>query len=195
MVIRGDFDTEPGWPTDVFSSRTRGMRRLLTEPGITAQMEGRAFRLSREFAIDATPLVLRVTSPIDFKIIFQQLTVDVGGIVMHAYRDSSVTEGGTYSTTEDTFGSNDASFVPSYTPQIVIESGGSITPTGPAAETIRVRTSGATAQQTTITGSTGDERLLGAGTYYLEFARMSGVTATTRGVYTLNYEEFPQSAQ
>lgn len=191
-MIRGPFGTEPWWPSDIFSSRKKGFRRLQTEDGDTAQNEGRVFRISRELSFSDTPFVIRFTSPIDFKIRFQSLSVDTGGIVMRAYRDG--TESGAW-TPVNVFGTNAASFVPSYTRQIAVDSGGAVTPVGPSAETLRVRTSGATAQKTTVSASGSGDRLLGAGTYYLVFSRLADVTGTVEGVYTLRYEEFPQSAQ
>lgn len=180
--------------SDLLTSRKPGIRRLQTEPGETGSLDGRVFRFPYKYSVaSAGELVIRVTSPIDFKLTFQNLSLDQGGIEFNAYRAGTPT--GTFDTPLPTFGSNGASVVESYVKQITFEtaSGGATFAPGanPSAEVIRLRTSNATAQKTTVSGAPGDSRTLGAGVYYLQFKPLSGVTETSTGVYTLRYEELP----
>src|SRR3546814_5208313 len=57
------------------------------------------WRLSNEFLdLDATPLVLRVTMPVNFIIHLQALSVDVGGVALRAYRTGQGAVGGSFDT-------------------------------------------------------------------------------------------------
>lgn len=156
----------------------------------TAFWEGKEFRASYEYAVAATPLVFRFDSPVPFILQFQSLTCDTGNIRFRAYRSTQGTEGGTFANVIPVY---QQSMLPESLPlasQVSLTTGGTFTPAvGQAAvETIRIRTSGATAQRTSVTGAIGDERGLAAGIYYLELGRIDG-TDTAEGVFDLKWEE------
>ena len=164
--------------------------RVRVDPGNTAFWEGREYRISYEYSVGGTPLVIRFESPIDFILQTQDLSIDEGNIRFRAYRSTQGSEGGTFDESIPIYGANIMNETPSVPTQISITTGGSFTPDAgqSATETIRVRTANATSQRTTVTGSLGDERGLSPGTYYLEFARIDG-TNTATGVFTLEWEE------
>lgn len=174
--------------------------RLRVDPGQTGLFARRMWRVSHEFTgLNTTPLVLKVVSPVNFMIHHQGLSVDAGGVALRAYRSTQGAEGGTFAATVPLISANFMSEEPEYVFQASITTGGSFTPSAPpvgtAVETLRVLTSGATAQQTTVGKDTTNERALAAGTYYLVFSRMAGVNGDCSGVYTLIIEERPNGSQ
>jgi hypothetical protein len=80
---------------------------------------------------------------------------------------------------------------PAYVFQATVSTGGTFTPSAPSVETIRVRTAGATAQQSTVGESSFGERGLLFDTYYLVVSKLTGVSGASSGVYTLIVEERP----
>lgn len=169
--------------------------RLRVDQGQTGFFARRMWRVSHEFVgLDATPVIFKVVLPVNFIIHHQELQVDTGGISMKAYRIGQGTEGGTYNTVIPLYSVNFMDERPQYTFQGSITTGGTFTPTAPAVETIRVRTSGATAQQVSVGGTAFGERGLLYSTYYLQFAKLDGVTGASSGVYTLIVEERPNGS-
>lgn len=156
-------------------------------------LDGREFRVSHRLSVAAaTPVVLKFVSPVDFDLLFQNLSCDVEGLEFKAYRSAQGVEGGTFSTVVPIYGTNIQSTVKPYTRQVTITTGGTFTPNGgeAAVETIRLRTSGATAQHTTVGSRVDGERGLAANTYYLVFTNLTG-TGTAEGVYNLIFQENP----
>lgn len=167
-------------------------RRLRVDSGQTGFFARRQWRLSFEFIdIDATPAVLRVTMPINFIIHLQALSVDAGGVALRAYRTGQGTPGGSFATPVPMYSVNFMDEMEAYVFQGDVDTGGTFTPSAPAVETIRVRTSGATAQQTTVSAAQTGERGLAADTYYLVISKLTGVSGGSSGVYTLIVEERP----
>ena len=156
----------------------------------TAFWEGREYRISHEFLIDETPLVLRFTAPGDFMLQKQELEVDGGGIRMRAYRDSQGTEGGTFDTPVGVYKVNFMSDAPVVAHSVDLDTGGTFTPDvgQPAVETIRVVSPTQSNRMTTVSGSVGDARGLAAGVYYLVFDRINGNSGVP-GVFSLTWEE------
>lgn len=153
------------FPDSVLTSNSGNTARLKVAVGQTGFWEGREFRISEELSIpSATPKVFKFVSPVDFILTFQNLTSDSQGIKFEAFRDNQGTEGGTF------------------TPDAL--------PDGKPVEVMRVKTSGSTAQKTTIGGSISGERGLAAGTYYLKFSNLPA-SGTADGVYTLVWQEQP----
>jgi hypothetical protein len=185
-------------PTDDLITDSYGANpRIKVDQGQTGLFARRVWRVSYEFtALADTPIVFKVSVPVNFMIQYQALEVDQGGIVMRAYRSTQGTEGGTFATPVPIYSANFMDEVPLYTFVTTINTGGTFTPTGgqTAVETIRIRTSGATAQQISVGGATFGERGLGAGNFYLVFSRMTGVTGDCKGVYTLVVEERPNGS-
>lgn len=169
---------------DIYTNDRKGTRRLKVSDGSSCFDEGRQFRISWEFTVSTTPKVIRFESPIPFILRKQSLAVDDGGVRWRAFRVA--TEGGNFDTAINTTPSNSIPPKP-YTQQASITTGGTISEMGPATETIRMRTSGSTAQRTSIGVSKSDFRKLDAGFYYLLFERLGNSDAT--GVFDLEWTE------
>lgn len=170
--------------------------RFRVDPGQTGFYARRMWRLSFEFTgLDATPIILRVTMPVNFIIHLQSLSVDVGGVSLRAYRTGQGTPGGSFATPVTMYSVNFMDEMPIYAFQGSVDTGGTFTPNAPAVETLRVRTSGATAQQTTVSASQTGERGLAADAYYLEIAKLAGVSGSSSGTYSLIIEERPNGSQ
>lgn len=188
-------------PLDILTDGGTGPNaRFRVDQGQTGLFARRVWRISHEFTgLNTTPLVLKVVVPVNFMLYYQGLSVDAGGVVLRAYRSTQGTEGGTFSTAIPLISANTMTEEPEYTFQAAVTTGGTFTPSAPpagtAVETLRVLTSGATAQQSTVGGEAVNERGLAAGTYYLVFSRMTGVSGDCAGVYTLIVEERPNGSQ
>ena len=173
-------------PSDLLTSPVEGARRVKTETGSTSFDLGKSFRLPYEYSVGATPVVLRFTSPVTFRLTEQLLTCDIANARLDAYRDG--TESGVW-TDVPAFSRNFAStFQDGYTRQVTIETGGAFVPDGPPVDILRVRTSGATAQRGTASFPLGSPRQLPAGTYYLVLSRIDG-NETAAGVYLIEWDE------
>lgn len=170
---------------------TEQTARLKVEDAPVCFAEGRQFRISYPFTITEAPVVVKVSSPIDFILRTQTLAVNAGGVEFNAFRDTQVTESTPFTDEVPVFANNFQSTALDYTRQIDILNGGTIT-VGEgevSVETIRVITSGATAQRTTVGGAVQGFRGLAAGDYYLVFSKIGEGNAA--GVYTLLFEERP----
>jgi hypothetical protein len=180
-------------PFDLLTDGGTGeSRRLRVDSGQTGFFSRHMWRISHEFTgLDATPLVFKVTVPVNFIIHHQQLAVDEGGVALRAYRTGQGTEGGTFSAPVLMYSVNFMDEKPAYVFQATVSTGGTFTPSAPSVETIRVRTAGATAQQSTVGESSFGERGLLFDTYYLVVSKLTGVSGASSGVYTLIVEERP----
>ncbi len=174
----------------IATRRNLDYSRMRVDVANTAFWEGKEFRISREFAVAGTPLVFRFNAPVPFILQLQSLSCDTGNIRFRAYRDVQGAEGGTFDISEPIYRNSLLPESQDLDPQVDIFTGGSFAPDvgQVAVETVRLRTSGATAQRTSVTGAIGDERGLSAGTYYLELGRIDG-TDTAEGVFDLKWEE------
>lgn len=175
----------------LLTSLSPGTGRLRVDVAETGFFEGREFRISEELSIAAgATLVYRFTSPVDFILQRESLSIDAGELVFRAYRENQGTAGGTWTTTPS-FPNNLMASAPAYTRQATIEKDGTFTPgVGESpAEVIRLRTASSTAQSSTIAGAAGDQRGLAAGTYYLVI--VNNGNATTTGTFDLRWEERP----
>jgi len=172
------------------------MPRIRVDVGQTGLFEGREFRLVRKISVTAgTPLVVRFTSAVDFILSEQELNTTVGDIEFYAWRDTQGTAGGTFSGVYTPIGKNISSAYRlyngvRYATQVAINYGGTFTPTNAEAyvDYDRAKTSGATAQQTSVSGGDDSARYLAAGTYYLVFTSLD---ATSVGRFALAWEERP----
>lgn len=180
------------FPDDLMTDENGPARRLRVDTAQTGFFARRMFRISYEFlTLAADPIVLKFVCPVNFIIHKQGLEVDQGGVAFRAYRSTQGTEGGTFSADVPIYSVNFMTEQPEYTFQTTIATGGTFTPSSAAVETIRARSSGATAQAFSVASDAVDERGLAAGTYYLTLNRMTGVTGDCKGVYTLAAEERP----
>ena len=184
---------KPNGALDILTSANKGTARLRVDVSQTGFWEGREFRVSVPLSIpSATPTVIKFVAPIDFILQSQGLTCDEQGILFQAYRSTQGAEGGSFSTAIPIYSNNFQSTAPTYAHQATISTGGSFTPNvgQQSVETIRLKTSGSTAQAVTVGGSVRGERGLAAGTYYLKFSNLTG-SGTSQGVYSLIFEERP----
>ncbi len=172
-------------------------RRMRVDNGQTGFFARRMWALSYEFStanpIAATPLVFRIDIPVNFVIHAHTLSVDQGGATLRTYAAAQGVEGGTFSITHTPVPENSMTEQAAYTFQSLIASGGTFTPNvGQVPLTpLRVRTAGATAQQSSVGGAAVSEKGRGAGRYFATIARMAGVTGDCTGVYNLVIEERP----
>lgn len=164
--------------------------RLEVDVGNTAFNEGKEFRFPREYTFSATPLVFKFVAPVDFVLQRQFLSCDSGNVRFRAYRAEQGAETGTFATPEEVVRNNSTQTAKDLDPLVTITSGGGFTPNEGEVpkEVLRIRSSGATAQKTSVSGAVGDERGLAAGTYYLMLQRIDG-NETATGVYEIKWEE------
>jgi len=172
-------------------------RRLRVDVGQTGFFGRRMWSLNYEFAstnpIAGTPLVFRFTIPTNFIIHAHTLTVDQGGLTLRTYTAAQGVAGGVFGTAHTPSSENSMTEAASYAFQSQIASGGTFTPSvGQAPLTpLRVRTAGATAQQSSVGGAAVSEKGRLAGTYYAVLARMTAVSGDCTGVYSIVIEERP----
>lgn len=171
--------------------------RLRVDVGQTGFFERRMWSLNYEFAstnpIAATPLVFRFILPTNFIIHAHGLTVDQGGVTLRTYTASQGTPGGTFGTPQSLLSENSMSEISPYAFQAQVASGGTFTPNAGQVPltSLRVRTAGATAQQSSVGGEAVSEKGRAAGTYYAVLQRMTGVSGDCTGVYSIVIEERP----
>lgn len=170
-------------------------QRLRVDNGQTGFFERRMWSLNYEFAsanpIAATPLVFRFTMPTNFIIHNHALSVDQGGMTLRTYSADQGVAGGVFSATHAPRSENTMTEQVDYVFQSSIASGGTFTPNinEEPITPLRVRTSGATAQQSSVGASAVSEKGRNPGTYYAILSRMTGVTGDCTGVYNIVIEE------
>lgn len=171
--------------------------RLQVDQAQTGLFEGREFRMVRKVSVVAgTPLVFRFTCAVDFILFEQTLNTSEGDLEYYAYRSTQGTAGGTFTafpigpiaknTSAEFRQYNGARYVS----QATVASGGTFTPTDAQqyVDYDRAKTSGATAQQISVSGGNDSERYLAAGTYYLI---LTSTTGTSVGRFAIVWEERP----
>jgi len=185
-------------PFDLLTDGGDGpVRRLRVDTGQTGFFGRRMWAINYEFAtanpIAATPLVFRVIIPVNFIIHAHTLTLDQGGATLRTYAAAQGVAGGTFASAHTPVSENSMTEQAAYTFQSQIASGGTFTPNGGQVPLtpLRVRTAGATAQQSSVGGEAVSEKGRAAGTYYAVIARMTGVSGDCTGVYNLVIEERP----
>jgi hypothetical protein len=179
-------------PNDLMTSTVETHRRVKVDQDDTSYSFGTQFRISFPLIISATPIVIKVVSPIDFELIEQSVETHQGGFAFEAFRDVQGAETGTFDAVVPAYKNNSQTTASEYTGQITLDTGGGFTPSAGQVpvETINVLSASANAQKSTsIVGANG-KRGLPAGTYYLRFTRI-GSSGDTLGVYALIYNENP----
>lgn len=183
-------------PHDLYTSNAEGFRRLRIDPGQTGFWEGREARTFFEFNIPAGQVqTFKFTSPIDFVLFEQTLSVDAGSVRFQAI--VGATEVATFGTALPVIGKNRMASrrSPYYDFQITINTHASPVALnsdvtgGTVVESFRVVAANATAQQQTVSGGAQSERGLAGGSYYLRLHNFGSGAAT--GTYTLFFEERP----
>lgn len=171
--------------------------RIRVDVGQTGFFARRMWALNYEFAsanpIASTPIVFRFILPTNFIIHAHGLTVDQGGVTLRTYAAVQGTPGGTFDAPQSLLSENSMSEISPYAFQAQVASGGTFTPNAGQVPltSLRVRTAGATAQQSSVGGEAVSEKGRAAGTYYAVLQRMTGVSGDCTGVYSIVIEERP----
>lgn len=181
-----------GLPIQVFTDdpgNQFGESRVQVDIAQTGFFTGHKFRAYFEFSIaTATSAWLQFVSPIEF-ILFEQTLVLEDGSVRFAANIGG-TPAGSFNTTIPVFGKNRMLTRPQpyYQSQVTIATGGTHSG-GTEVDIMKVVTSSATAQRTSVGESIFQQRGLPAGTYHLKFQNFGTGTAT--GIYSIFWEERP----
>lgn len=181
-------------PHDIMTSKKEGFRRVQVDVAQTGFFEGREFRLARK--INAA-ITYKFVSTVDFILYEQYFSVTTGAYEFDAWRESNVNE-------STPFTNNITPYVINknlsgeyrdysgdrYQSNVSIYTGGSITTIDADAyvDYIEMRTSGSTAQRSSINSSDNTQRYLPAGTYYLRFTTLD---TPIKGMYQIGWEERP----
>lgn len=186
-------------PNDVWTSTEEYFRRLRVDVAQTGLFEGREFRMVRKVSVTAgTPLIFRFTSAVDFILFEQSLNCSEGDLEYYVFRSTQGVAGGSWTPLPVTpIGKNISSTFREYgglryATQVALDSGGTFTPTNVEqyVDYDRAKTSGATAQQLSVSGGNDSVRLLAAGQYYLILTSLVG---TSVGRFNIAWEERPDS--
>lgn len=164
-------------------------QRLRVDVGETGFFEGRQARTFREFSIaTGTTLTLRFTVPINIILLVQGVELDDGSLRVTNWVGG--TPGGTFAETLPVVPKNTMSErpLPLYTPQVAVAAGGTIAG-ATALDIHRIVATTATAQQSTVGNLVGDDRGIGANTYYVTYQNIGAGTAT--GTLFFVWEERP----
>ena len=176
-----------GMAGDMLTSAREGFRRVRVDVAQTGFFEGREFRSFLEFSLAAgASQVIRFSSPVDFILFQQSLSVDAGSIRMSA--EINGTPAGAFSTALPVVGKNRMDYRPEpyYAAQATIATGGTYSG-GTTVEVVRVVAASASAHESTVGGSIADERGLPAGDYYIRLSNFGN--GTSAGVYNIFWEE------
>jgi len=147
--------------------------------------EGREFRTFFAFAgATSSVKVIKVVFPCDFVLHLQDFMLNDGELKFEAVVGGD--EAGSYNVALPKVGVNRTAErpLPLYESQASLTTGGTHT-NGTVVELVQLKTSSATAQDSTVGGSLHDLRALPAGTYYLRFTAV----AATKGIFALRWEE------
>lgn len=183
---------------DLLTDKGNGpTRRLRVDNGQTGFFGRRMWSLAHEFSsanpINTVPLVFRFVIPVNFIVHAHFLSVDQGGVTLRTYAAAQGVAGGAFSSSIAPTSENSMTEEEAYAFQATIDSGGTFTPnvSERPITPLRVRTSGATAQQSSVGQGAVSEKGRAAGTYYAVLARMAGVSGDCTGVYNSVVEERP----
>jgi len=174
-------------PKDIYTSSTENYRRIRVDTAQTSFFQGRQFRSYYDFGLTASEVrYFRFTSLTDFVLFDQSISVSGGSIRLSVWTGS--TPAGTW-TNIPVIGKNRMSSIPQppYISSVTFQTGGTFT-AGTEVEAIRLVSATATAQQSTVGASSGDERGLPASSFYI---KIEATSSTPTVVYSLFWEERP----
>jgi len=174
-------------PKDIYTSSTENYRRIRVDTAQTSFFQGRQFRSYYDFSLTASEIrYFRFTSLTDFVLFDQSISVSGGSIRLSVWTGS--TPAGTW-TNIPVIGKNRMSSIPQppYISSVTFQTGGTFT-AGTEVEAIRLVSATATAQQSTVGASSGDERGLPASSFYI---KIEATSSTPTVVYSLFWEERP----
>lgn len=174
-------------PKDFYTNTLENYRRIRVDTGQTSFFLGKQFRSYRDFTLSASEVrYFRFTSLADFVLFDQTLSVSGGSVRLSVW--TGATASGTW-TPIPVIGKNRMSSIPQppYVSQVTFETGGTFTG-GTEVEVIRLVSATATAQQSTVGASAGDERGLPASVFYI---KVEATNSTPVVLYSLFWEERP----
>ena len=163
-------------------------RRIRVDVGQTGFFAGREFRTFKELDIAASgSYIIKAVVPVDVILFGIKASIDAGHLRIGTYVTG--TEGGSFSETLPIFGRNNMSERPTpfYTPLVVLTAGGTHTG-GVELDVFRLKANANTNQASTVGAEGGDERGVGANTYYFRLTNLSSTDAVT-GVFSARWEE------
>jgi len=170
--------------------------RLRVDPGQTGFFAGRFFRTYVEFLIPVAgpPVSARITSPVDFILWSQSLTLTQGAIRAEIFLTPATSPGPW--TPGPVIGVNRMSErpMPLYSSLITVDTSstaGAFTG-GTAVDLLMVRTASTNGQSSNVGVGQQTERGLPAGTYYVRLSTLSGgltVNDAAQGIYAIEWEE------
>jgi hypothetical protein len=178
-------------PIDVMTGERRAFRRLKTfneEPSFGL---GTQFRVSYPLTVTlAVPVTLKLSSSIDFELIFQSLNTHQSGITLRVFRSAQGVEVGNFNDIVPIYKNNFQSKATEYNGVLSITTGGFFNPNAgeEAVETINVLSSGFSASSST--GTAQGKRGLSADDYYVQFTKLEG-SGVALGVYSIIFNENP----
>jgi hypothetical protein len=178
--------TAIAFPDNMITKGEEGYNRLRVDIAQTGFFRGREFRTFYEYSIaSGSSVTLKISSPIDFILFSQVLTVGAGDIRFVA--TINATEATSFTVDVPVIAKNRMTSIPSpaYVCPITVKNGGTITG-GTIVEIFRIHTSGGTGQESTVGGEQGSERGLSAGNYYLTLQNTGNTTST--GVFSCWWE-------
>lgn len=164
-------------------------QRLRVDVGQTGFFAGREARTFRELAIPTgNTIVVKAVVPLNIILFGLSVFLTDGAVKVETMVGG--TEGGTFSETLPIFPRNTMTERPTpfYVPQVVLTAGGTHTG-GTVLDVLYAATSGIGSQAASVGVETGDERGVGAGTYYFRITASGSATAT--GVFKARWEERP----
>lgn len=163
-------------------------RRLRVDVGQTGFFAGREFRTFKELNIAASgSYVIKAVVPVDIILFGIHAAIEAGHLRVATVLGGS--EGGSFSETLPIFGRNNMSERPTpfYAPLVILSAGGTHTG-GVEIDVLRLKANSNTNQASTVGAEGGDERGVGANTYYLRLTNLSGTDAIA-GVFSARWEE------
>lgn len=172
-------------PKDMYTSTLENYRRIRVDTAQTSFFQGKQFRSYRDFTLAAAEVrYFRFTSLTDFVLFDQTLSVSGGSVRLSVW--TGATASGIW-TSIPVIGKNRMSSIPQppYVTGVTFETGGTFTG-GTEVEAIRLVSATATAQQSTVGASSGDERGLPASTFYI---KIEATNSTPVVLYSLFWEE------
>lgn len=182
-------------PADRHStSRDGEIGRIRVEDGSTAFANGTGFRVSEPLSLDAAlspTTYIEFNSPIDFTLVNQSVSCDLGGFSYEVYRADQGVVGTPFTDDVRVLKRNARSDAPAYIPVITLKTGGVFTPAALAVpvDTIRVIAGAQVKKITNVSGVESSSRGLPAGSYYIIVAAIAGITGLISGVLELLYDE------
>lgn len=176
-------------PPDLFTNAGIGpFRRLRVDTAQTGFFAGREFRTFHEFTMtNGQIIVIKALVPIDIILFGVKVDLNQGQIRVETLIGG--TEGGTFSVSLPVFNRNTTSKAAAagYANQVTLTTGGTLTG-GTLLDVFSIKVASNNNFAETVGATQGDERGIGAGTYYYRLT----ATGDTIGMFSGRWEERPE---